>query len=733
MRVLLTGHAGYVGSVASSVLAEAGHAVVGLDTGFFAHCHTDGLSPSDPATILAKDIRDIGPGDLEGFDAVVHLAALSNDPMGDLDPALTEAINRDASIALARAAKAAGVSRFVFASSCSIYGAGDPERLLDESAPVNPLTPYAASKVETERALADLADRHFAPTFMRNATCYGLSPRLRLDLVLNNLVASALATGEVRLLSSGLSWRPLLHCRDMARAAAAILAAPVEAVAGQAFNIGQSEENHLVRGIAAIVAEAVPGSTVTYAEGDVIDPRSYRVDFGKFRAAFPDFRFQHTARTGAKELAAALAGRVRPADLTGPHYIRLATLKAHRAGGLLDPSLRWLAARPLATSRSEADRVPVAGPSISAREVELVADAVRTAWYADHAKYNTRFERMVADLTGRRHAISLAHCTSAIHLALAGLGIGPGDEVIVPECTWVATASPVVQTGATPVFCDIDPVTWCLSPAAFRAAITPRTRAAIVVDLYGGMADWARLKAIADDHGIVLIEDAAEAIGSRYDGRPAGSFGLASVFSFHGSKTVTTGEGGMLLTDDDALAERVNILRDQGRHPTSRALITEEVGFKYRMSSLQAAMGCAQMERLDELIAMKRAIFGWYRDALADVPHLTLNAEPARVFNTYWMVTAIVDPGLGLIKQQLAAELAADGIDTRPFFYPLSWQPAFRNQPSAAGAEARNPVAYALSPHGINLPSGYNVTEAVAHRVAASLRAAIARKAARAA
>ncbi|WP_439576139.1 DegT/DnrJ/EryC1/StrS family aminotransferase [Phreatobacter sp.] len=733
MRVLLTGHAGYVGSVATTVLAEAGHEVTGLDTGFFADCHTEGMEPASPARVIARDIRDIGPADLAGFDAVVHLAALSNDPIGDLDPALTGAINRDASIALARAAKTAGVTRFVFASSCSIYGAGDPERMLDETAPVNPLTPYAASKVETEQALLAMADDRFAPVFMRNATCYGLSPRLRLDLVLNNLVASALATGEVRLLSSGLAWRPLLHCRDMARVAAAMLAAPADLIRGEAFNIGRSEENHLVRTIAAIVAEAVPGSTVTFGAGDVIDPRSYRVDFSKFQAAFPDFRFLHSARTGAKELAAALAGRVRSDDLTGPRYIRLATLKQHMASGVLDAGLRWTAARTVAAPAAAAERVPVAGPSVSQREVDLVADAVRTAWFADHAKYNTRFERLVADRTGRRHAISLAHCTSAIHLALAGLGIGPGDEVIVPECTWVATASPVVQTGATPVFCDIDPVTWCLSPASFRAAITDRTRAAIVVDLYGGMADWTRLKAIADDHGIALIEDAAEAIGSRYDGKPAGSFGLASVFSFHGSKTVTTGEGGMLLTDDDALAERVNILRDQGRHPTSRALITEEVGFKYRMSSLQAAMGCAQMERLDELIAMKRAIFGWYREALEGVPHLTLNAEPSRVFNSYWMVTALVDPALGLIKQQLAAELGADGIDTRPFFYPLSWQPAFRSQPSATGAETRNPVAYSLSPYGINLPSGYNVTEAIAHRVAASLRAAIARKAARAA
>lgn len=731
MKILLTGHAGYVGTVATGVLTEAGHEVIGLDTGYFVPCHTEGLEPVDPVRTIAKDVRDITAEDLAGFDAVVHLAALSNDPMGDLAPELTAAINRDATIALARIAKAAGVTRFVFASSCSIYGAGNPDLLLDESAPVNPLTAYASSKVESEAGLLALADDGFVPTFMRNATCYGLSPRLRTDLVLNNLVVSALSTGEVKLLSSGLSWRPLLHVRDLARAAAAILAADPATVRGEAFNIGQNSENHLVRDIATIVAEAVPGSRVTFAEGNTIDPRSYRVDFGKFAAAFPDFRFLHTAASGAKELVAALAGRTTADDLSGQRYVRLARLKSLMASEKLAGDLTWRTARETTPLTVKRERVPVAGPSITQREVDLTAEAARHAWFENHAKYNQRFEAMVAEQTGRKHAISLAHCTSAIHLALAGLGIGPGDEVIVPECTWVATASPVVQIGATPVFVDIDPVSWCMSPASLAAAITPKTKAAIVVDLYGGMPDWARLETIARDAGIILIEDAAEAIGSRFRDKPAGAFGRASVFSFHGSKTVTTGEGDMLVTDDDALAERVNILRDQGRHPTSRALVTEEVGFKYRMSAMQAAMGIAQMERLDDLIAMKRDIFRFYAEALDGTPGLTLNAEPPHVFNTYWMVTAVLDPKLGLLKQQVAAELGAEGIDTRPFFYPLSWQPAFRNQPSAAGASARNPNAYAISPTGINLPSGYNVTRDVAARVARSLKSILARQARR--
>ncbi len=428
MKILLTGHAGYVGTVATGVLTEAGHEVIGLDTGYFVPCHTEGLEPVDPVRTIAKDVRDITAEDLAGFDAVVHLAALSNDPMGDLAPELTAAINRDATIALARIAKAAGVSRFVFASSCSIYGAGNPDLLLDESAPVNPLTAYASSKVESEAGLLALADDSFVPTFMRNATCYGLSPRLRTDLVLNNLVVSALSTGEVKLLSSGLSWRPLLHVRDLARAAAAILAADPATVRGEAFNIGQNSENHLVRDIATIVAEAVPGSRVTFAEGNTIDPRSYRVDFGKFAAAFPDFRFLHTAASGAKELVAALAGRTTADDLSGQRYVRLARLKSLMASEKLAGDLTWRTARETTPLTVKRERVPVAGPSITQREVDLTAEAARHAWFENHAKYNQRFEAMVAEQTGRKHAISLAHCTSAIHLALAASASAPATR-----------------------------------------------------------------------------------------------------------------------------------------------------------------------------------------------------------------------------------------------------------------------------------------------------------------
>lgn len=356
--------------------------------------------------------------------------------------------------------------------------------------------------------------------------------------------------------------------------------------------------------------------------------------------------------------------------------------------------------------------IPIAGPWITEREIRYAAEATETAWYAGAGRFCRRFEDAFAEACGRKRAFSTSNCTAALHLILAGLGVGPGDEVIVPDATWSASVAPVVYVGAEPVFVDIDPVTWCLSADAVAAAITPRTRAIIAVDLYGGMPDMAALSALADRHGLALIEDSAEAFGSRFADRPAGSFGIASAFSFHGTKTLTTGEGGMLLTDDDDLARRVEILRDHGRVPSDpRRFYTQEVGFKYRMSDIQAAIGLAQIERGAELIARKRAIFAWYHERLADHPDITLNAEPAGTLNSYWMVTAILRPAPGHDKVTVMAHLEQAGVASRPFFYPLSALPAYIDRPGAKNGATRNPISYRISDYGVNLPSALILTQ----------------------
>jgi nucleoside-diphosphate-sugar epimerase len=335
----MTGHAGYVGSVMAPLLIDAGHEVHGLDT-----CYFDGCDFGPPPTALPfvrRDLRDVVVEDFRGFDAVVHLAALSNDPLGDLDRENTYAINHRASARLAGLAKAAGVERFVFASSCSLYGVAGDE-MLNEQAPFNPITPYGESKVMLERDLAKLADDSFSPTFMRNATAYGVSPRLRLDIVVNNLVGYAVATGKVLIQSDGTPWRPLVHVEDFSRAFLAALEAPRELVHNQAFNVGRTEENYRVRQIAELVEAAVPGSVVEYAVGGGPDPRDYRVDCSKLAATLPSFRPRWTLERGIAQLRDAYVREELDEDrVRGEHYLRIKRIQALRRDGRLDAQLRW--------------------------------------------------------------------------------------------------------------------------------------------------------------------------------------------------------------------------------------------------------------------------------------------------------------------------------------------------------------------------------------------------------
>jgi perosamine synthetase len=374
------------------------------------------------------------------------------------------------------------------------------------------------------------------------------------------------------------------------------------------------------------------------------------------------------------------------------------------------------------------ERIPVSGPWITQKEVDYVTDAVTNAWYGNANIYHERFEKAFSEYLGVRFAVALPSCTAAIHLALLALGIGPGDEVVIPEITWIASAAPISYVGATPVFADIEPDTWCISVESFERCVTPKTKAVIPVDLYGNVPQMDRLLDVASRHRIAVIEDAAQAIGSEFHARKAGSFGDIGVFSFHGSKTLTTGEGGMLVTDSDKIRDRVLFLRDHGRQPGGRMFWNSEVAYKYKMSSMQAALGLAQLERVDELIVRKRQIFSWYREFLSSVDGLTLNTEIPGTLNTYWMVTVIVDSALGLEKEYLIEMMKAEEIDCRPFFYPLSSLPAYEKQ--AQHAQERNCVSYRLSPYGVNLPSGLQMTQEGVARVCSALKSAIQNRAA---
>jgi perosamine synthetase len=376
-------------------------------------------------------------------------------------------------------------------------------------------------------------------------------------------------------------------------------------------------------------------------------------------------------------------------------------------------------------------RIPVAGPSITASELAAVQEAAAHAWYERAGSYVQRFERAFAARHGSRFAVALPSCTSAIHLALAARGIGPGDEVVVPDLTWIASIAPAVQLGATPVFADVDPRTWCLDVDSLLAVASERTRAVVAVDLYGNLPDFARLRQVCRERGWFLLEDAAEAIGTTAANgddraRAAGTFGDAGVFSFHGSKTLTTGEGGMLLTDDAELHRRVRVLQDHGRTPGDRSFACDEVAFKYKMTDLQAALGLGQLARLDDLVARKRAIFASYHQRLGDLPGVTWNDAGPGVQACPWMTTLVLqghEPGT---RDQLRQRLAAAGIDSRPFFPPLSQTPAFAHATDAPRAQRCNQHAIAIGPRGLNLPSALSLTEPQIERVAAVVREVLA-------
>jgi perosamine synthetase len=350
----------------------------------------------------------------------------------------------------------------------------------------------------------------------------------------------------------------------------------------------------------------------------------------------------------------------------------------------------------------------MAGPWITEHEIKIVEDAMRNGWYEKAYYYVETFQKEFAAYHDRKYGIMTPNCTTATHLLLTAMGIKEGDEVIVPECTWIATVAPAVYLKAKPVFCDIDAENWCLSPASLKKSITRKTKAIIVVDLYGNMPLMEELLEVARRHKIPLIEDAAEALGSTYNGIKAGKFGVGSVFSFHRTKTITTGEGGMLLVDDDKLYERCMFLRDHGR-VKGIPYYNSEVTYKYMPFNLQAALGYAQFQRIGELVGRKHEIFEKYKDCLKDIDDLQFNSEPDGVYNGVWTTALVFGKSHGISKKEVMEKIEGQGLPTRPFFYPLSSLPAF---PGCLDKyKKKNPDAYDISNRGINLSCALNLTD----------------------
>lgn len=349
--------------------------------------------------------------------------------------------------------------------------------------------------------------------------------------------------------------------------------------------------------------------------------------------------------------------------------------------------------------------IPVAAPVIDEREIEYVTDAVRSGWVSSLGPYIPKFEQAFADYVGVEHGIAVSSGTAGLHLAIHTLGIGPGDEVLVPDLTFVATANTVIQTGATPVFVDVDPDTWCIDPEAIKKAITPKTKAIIPVHLYGHPADMNQIMEIAKLYHLFVIEDAAESHGASLEGKKVGSFGDIGIFSFYGNKIITTGEGGIVMTNDSTLADRLRYLKDHGMSPQKRYYHTE-LGFNYRMTNIQAAIGLAQMEQIENFIAKKRTIFETYSKYLSEIPHIRLNFERKNVRNVYWLTSLVLEKNAKIDRDQLGEKLKLNDIDWRPFFVSMHNLPYLQKYKKIGRYGNDCSVSTFLSEQGMNLPSG---------------------------
>lgn len=347
--------------------------------------------------------------------------------------------------------------------------------------------------------------------------------------------------------------------------------------------------------------------------------------------------------------------------------------------------------------------IPVTSPSITYKEVEYVMRAVRDGWNENFRKYIDLFEQKFAKYIGRKYALATSSCTAALHLAYLTLGLKKKDEVLVPNITWIASVEPLYWMGVKPVFVDVEPDTWCIDPEDIKRKITQRTKAILVVDLYGNVADMSKIIQIVNSRKLKLIEDAAQAVGSEYYGKKAGSFGHISCFSFHGSKTMTTGEGGMLLTDSRKIIETARYLYDHCKDPKKK-FWNLGIGYKYKMSNFQAACGLAQLGRIKELLSKKRKIFSWYKKNLSGIAGLQLNTERPNTKNNYWMVTVVFDKRYRISKEKIVKEFFRFNIQVNPFFYPLSFLPAIKQK-------ANTPISFDISRRAINLPCGQNITK----------------------
>lgn len=714
MQVLVTGGGGYLGSWVVRYLRERGHAVRVFDR----YCFGDAAAPAEEegVSIVRGDIRRLQetPEFLEDIDAVIHLASLSNDPSCDLDAEMAMDVNLESTVELAKMAMQRQVRRFVFASSCTIYGRGVFE-LLDENSPANPVSTFGKSKLAAEQALLRMRNEHFEPVIARTATMFGWSPRMRFDLAVNQMVATALRQGRIEVRGGGNQWRPFVHVRDAARALVQMVDAPADRVSGEIFNTGSDIYNTRIIDLARRVARHIGEVNVEIAKDDD-DLRNFRVQFGKIRERL-GFSCEWSIDEGIQEVCEALAdGSIDPFQ---ERYFNVRRMKS-------------LLATPVAEGGEPvaARFIPLAKPSLGEEEEQAVLQTLRSGWLTSGPHVHA-FERAFCENAHAPYAVGVSSCTAALHLCLVEMGVKPGDEVITSPITWASTGNTILHMGAKPVFADVCPRTLNMDPAALERAITPRTRAIMPVHLAGQPCEMDEIRAIAARHGIEVVEDAAHALGAAYKGRRIGSEGAFGCFSFYAIKNITTMEGGMISAVDPDRAARLRLLATNGmsasaweRYGRSAAPAPTEVvtpGFKYALGNVAAAMGLEQIKKFEPFMQARKRLAAMYRAVLEDVEEIDLlDVLPDREHAWHLFVIQLKLDRLTMGRDEIAYELRRENIGTGVHFYGLHLH---RYYQEALGMKPEDcPEATRASRRILSLPLHPQLSDKNVHEVVTALK-----------
>lgn len=675
-KILVTGGAGYLGSLLCQKLLDKSYSVRCFDRMYFGLDPIKSLMKSKDFELIEGNMLNLKdyPALLDDVEAVIHLAGIANDPTAELDPELTHKVNFQASVELARMAKSKGIRRFIFASSCSVYGKGLSD-VVNEDSPINPVSIYAESKVNAEKAIISMTDNKFSPISFRQATLYGYSPRMRLDLAINLMVLHAITKKKIFIWGGGEQWRPFLHVEDAADAMVYALGLAYEKVAGKIYNLGSSKDNLRIIELANIVKKVV-GNTVIDIIPENPDKRSYHVNCDKIENELK-WKTKKDVADGIKELLKYFSTK-KEINFENNIFYNIRTVQRF----VQTPAI--VGGDPI-----RPEFLNFCNASIGKEEEQEVLDTLRSRWLTTGPK-TKKLEILFKEYLGCKHAICVNSCTAALHLSLVALGIKEGDEVITSPITWPATANVIVHTGATPVFADVDTKTLNIDPEQIIKKITAKTKAIIPVHMAGHPCQMDEIHKIAKKYKLFVIEDAAHAIGAAYKNKKVGIISDFACFSFYPIKNITTGEGGLVATNNDEWAKKIRIYSLHGVSNDAWDRYTKESkghhevifpGFKYNMSDIQAAIGIHQLPKLDGFIAKRKEISSQFNEAFRQVKEIILPEQEKDIVHAHHLYILILDTDkLKIDRDTFMQALKMENIGAGIHFRSLHVQAYYKNR-----------------------------------------------------